>query len=925
MKNQPDFALRNLRPQIALMLAVGILGTMIPLLGLLVIEQGEARLQERIHDFHMQTVVETQGVILLLQESDIAPGAQAAGITDAEQLSRRLLIREGLQSRIQEILRLQNLFGWPDSAVTVSRLTEQWNAFNAISDTVSVIPKAKVLDPLKLTINQLRLLHQTEHASVTQELAATSRKTSLTALIASLAMAVGGFFLVTAIWRRLGAIIEADARLRRSLLESEERLRLSLQAAGQGLYDLNLATGQAHVTPEYATMIGHDPATFQETNATWAERLHPDDRGKVYSTFEAYIRGDIQNYEVEFRQRTKDGNWLWTLSIGSIVSRDADGKPLRMLGTHTNLTARKRAEQALAEKEAQLSAIVDGAFDGIVMADVITRRFTFANTAMSRILGYTPEELLTMHIADIHPAESHQDHKNHFDAIARGETTTIRNAQVLRKDGTFRTVDIAGSVVLLKDQRYNIGVFRDITDQKHQEEDLRIKEAAIAAAASGIAISSPSGSLTYANQSFLKLWGYSQASEVLGHSVLDFWQDPGEVQLVIGIIQSQGAWLGELVARRRDGSTATFEVAAHRVTDREGTIVAMMASFTDVSERRQTSEALRNSELRLNEAQRIAHLGSWELDLRTGRLYWSAEIFRLFEIDPNEFDATYETFLKAVHPDDRDAVNLAYNNSLRDRLPYRIIHRLQMPDGRIKHVEEQCESEFTPEGTPLQSRGTVQDVTERVMAKNTIRKALQEKETLLKEIHHRVKNNLQIISSLLYFHAKRMADPAGMETFNETRTRLQSMILVHEKLYQSNDLSAVDFADYTQVLVKELESTSVHNRQIRFRVNTEPLTLPIELAQPCGMIFVELITNVIKYAYPSDSKGDAEVTVRSGNNSVELIVQDHGNGMPTDFDPIRANSFGWQLIRRLSAQLNGSFLIERNHGTKVTISFPFPA
>ena len=104
----------------------------------------------------MQTVVETQGVILLLQESDIAPGAQAAGITDAEQLSRRLLIREGLQSRIQEILRLQNLFGWPDSAVTVSRLTEQWNAFNAISDTVSVIPKAKVLDTLKLTINQLR-------------------------------------------------------------------------------------------------------------------------------------------------------------------------------------------------------------------------------------------------------------------------------------------------------------------------------------------------------------------------------------------------------------------------------------------------------------------------------------------------------------------------------------------------------------------------------------------------------------------------------------------------------------------------------------------------------------------------------------------------------------------------------------------------
>ena len=754
---------------------------------------------------------------------------------------------------------------------------------------------------------------------------ATNRKTSATALITSVVLAVGGCFLVAGIWRRLGKIIDADATLRRSLLVSEERLRLSLQAAGQGLYDLDLVSGEAHVTREYATMIGHDPSTFHETNAAWAERLHPDDRDKVYRTFEAYVRGDIQNYEVEFRQRTKEGDWLWTLSIGSIVSRDPNGKPVRMLGTHTNLTARKRVEQALADKEAQLSAIVDGAFDGIVMADVNTRRFTFANTAMSRILGYTPEELLTMRITDIHPSESHQDHENQFDAIARGETTTIRTAQVRRKDGTFRTVDIAGSVVLLKDQRYNIGVFRDITEQKHQEEDLHIKDAAIAAASSGIAIASTSGSITYANQSFLRLWGYDHTSEVLGRSVLAFWQDPGTVEPLIGIIQTQGFWLGELVAKRQDGSTATFEVAAHSVSDREGTIIAMMASFTDVSERKRTLDALRNSELRLKEAQRIAQLGSWELNLHTGRLHWSDEIFRLFEIDPNEFDATYEAFLKTVHPDDRDTVNLAYSNSLRDRLPYRIIHRLQMPDGRIKHVEEQCETEFTHEGTPLQSRGTVQDVTERVMAENTIRKALLEKETLLKEIHHRVKNNLQIISSLLYFHAKRVADPAWMETFQETRTRLQSMILVHEKLYQSSDLSAVDFCDYTQILVKELQSTSIRNQQIQFRVNAEPLTLPIELAQPCGMIFVELMTNVIKYAYPSDTTGEAEVSVRTRNNSVELIVQDHGTGIPIDFDPIKSNSFGWQLIRRLSAQLNGNFLIERNDGTKVTISFPLPA
>jgi len=139
-----------------------------------------------------------------------------------------------------------------------------------------------------------------------------------------------------------------------ALRESEERLRLALSAAKQGLYDLNVQTGETVVTPEYASMLGYTPEEFTETNARWIERLHPDDRALVADTYRAYVGGEIPDYRVEFRQRTKSGEWKWILSIGKIVEFDVSGNPLRMLGTHTDITDRKRSEQERLELERRL-------------------------------------------------------------------------------------------------------------------------------------------------------------------------------------------------------------------------------------------------------------------------------------------------------------------------------------------------------------------------------------------------------------------------------------------------------------------------------------------------------------------------------------------------------------------------------------------
>jgi PAS domain S-box-containing protein len=145
----------------------------------------------------------------------------------------------------------------------------------------------------------------------------------------------------------------------------------------------------------------------------------------------------------------------------------------------------------------------------------------------------------------------------------------------------------------------------------------------------------------------------------------------------------------------------------------------------------QSAKALADSEASLNEAQRIAQIGNWKLDLQSNRLVWSDEIFRIFEIDRMRFDATYEAFLLAIHPEDRDAVNAAYRHSLETRQPYGISHRLQMPDGRIKYVHEQCESFFDSDGKPICSVGTVQDITERKQNEREVQQREQYQRALL--------------------------------------------------------------------------------------------------------------------------------------------------------------------------------------------------
>jgi len=218
------------------------------------------------------------------------------------------------------------------------------------------------------------------------------------------------------------------------------------------------------------------------------------------------------------------------------------------------------------------------------------------------------------------------------------------------------------------------------------------------------------------------------------------------------------------------------------------------------------------------------------------------------------------------------------------------------------------------------------EVGERRRAEEQIRASLREKEVLLKEIHHRVKNNLQIVSSLLNLQTNFIEDEDIVSSLNDSRTRVESMALVHEKLYQSENLAQIDFGEYIHTLAYHVfDSFESLPQAVQLKVEADSIPMDVDVAIPCGLIVNELITNSLKYAFADRPGGVISVELRSrGEREVELRIGDDGVGFPPEIDFRRTDSLGMQLVVDLTSQLEGEMQLVEGRGAVFEIVFPLP-
>ena len=333
-------------------------------------------------------------------------------------------------------------------------------------------------------------------------------------------------------------------------------------------------------------------------------------------------------------------------------------------------------------------------------------------------------------------------------------------------------------------------------------------------------------------------------------------------------------------------------------------------------------KALRESEKRYSITLDAVNDGLWDWDVLSGDVFFSNNYYKMLGYDSGEF-TDYESWRLIVHPDDIDSLEKQLKESIKLGIGFEIDLQIKTKSGKWLCVSIQGkEIEKDSTGKPTRIVGTLRDRTDRVNAEKKIKESLEEKEMLLKEIHHRVKNNLMIISSLLNLQSRYIKDKASQDIFKESQNRARSMALIHERLYQSTDLKRIDFGEYITSLSTELFHTyEADPGIIKLNINVEDILLDINTAIPLGLIVNELITNSLKHAFPDGMSGEIIVDFHPIDEHYQFTVKDNGIGFPKDLDYQNTESLGLQIVTSLTDQIDGEIQLDRNNGTEFKITF----
>jgi PAS domain S-box-containing protein len=742
-----------------------------------------------------------------------------------------------------------------------------------------------------------------------------------------------------------------------ALEESEERFRSVVEHSHEGIFIVDDAYRFIYCNDELSRILGYFPEEIRGQD--FREFLADESKQLVADRYIRRQKGENIPPRYEFDIVRKDRKKR-RVEISSAVIKDSSGKT-KTVAEILDITEGKCAEEALRESEEKYRTLTENVNLGIYRNTIGPKgRFLEANPAIIKMFGYeSKEEFLAINVSDLY--QNAEDRKKFNEKILSKGLVSDEELQLKKKDGTPFVGSI--SAVAVKDEQGNVeyydGIIEDITERKKAVEALWESEEKFR----NLAEQSPN--MIFINRQGRVVYANKRCEEITGYKRVEIYSPEFDFRMMIAP-ESRDMVIANFSKHLKGFEVSSYEyvlltkegkridaILATKLTNYENE-KAILGIVTDITKQKK-ADKIRDSVYKISEA---AHSAQNLEDL-----------FRLIHEVIRELMPA-NNFYISLYDYDKEILSFPYFADEYDETPApqrlgkgltEYVLRsgeplLASPEVFDELVSKgEVESIGTPSidwlGVPLKTENKVFGVLvvqsyvegirfgeeekeilkfvsdqiamaiKRKHAEEQLKKSLREKETLLQEIHHRVKNNMQIISSLLNLQANQIKDNDFVKIIKVCQSRIRSMALVHEKLYLSRDLAKIDFSDYVESLIAHLfQFNQVNSDLVHLKMNLEDVFLDIQTAIPCGLILNELVTNSLKHAFPEGSGGEIIVEMHPlEQHAVQIVVKDNGRGMPKDLDIKRPIGMGLQIVNMLVNQLEGSIEVQRNGGTIVRI------
>ena len=702
-----------------------------------------------------------------------------------------------------------------------------------------------------------------------------------------------------------------------------EQVKRSLKISGE-LELKNLTAENYKTMANYYTAIGEfeQALEFHKKYSSLHNSIYTEENIKKLAELQA--KYEIEKKEKEIELLTKDRSYHYRFKNVLII--------IIVFGVLTiiflfflyiekikEVTIRKETEDKYIASEEKYKSLTES-LKTAVYTFSLEGKFTYVNPAMLEITGYTEEELFNMNFFDIvHPLFKDMVMKTGFSRLKGEDVISNYEFKIIRKKGEERWVEVSNVKTVINGMISILGTASDITDRKIADEQIIQSEAQFRALFSSmddlIIVLDRKGKyleIAPTNPNLL----YKPAEEMIGKTLYEVFPKEKATYFLDKIEESLNSQVPISIEYTLDikDKMYWFEGRISPMIEDKVLLVVRDITVSKLSLRK----LVESEEKYRNLVESIAE-GLVIVDENENFLFSNKAALDIYGYNEDEIlkmnvnDLVTEKSFKTIQKE-----TIKRMNGRSSKYEISIIRK----NGE-KRLTSITASPLFKDGKFIGSFELFIDITDMRKAEKELRTSLREKEVMLQEIYHRVKNNMQIISSMLKLQSVHVTDETSLNLFKNCQNRVRSMSLVHEKLYRSKDLSRTNFEDYINSLMRNLFiSYGISDKRIRYDVKAKDIFLNISTAIPCGLIINELITNSIKYAFPDDKKGHIIIKLsKDKKDKFSLIIRNDGIDFPEEIDLENANSFGMQLVNILTQQLHAEIEIDRKGGT--TFKFLF--